>query len=219
MAKPLIIGINGSPRKDGRTAKLLKRVLKAAEKRGAKVKIIHLAEKNIHPCAGHYSIKPSSCRYPCKIKDDMTEIYKLLIESDGIVFASPVYWFNVSGLMKNFLDRLTCLEGDYFCMKNPNDPNVFLLEGKVAGFVISGEEAGGISALNALMSFAQYNGLIIPPYTAVYNFGDPKRNVKWKPKDYDLAGENLLIAIKAQKYLEKSCPKKWPYPWDYKCKP
>ncbi len=52
----VIVGVNGSPRKDGYTVKYLKKALKGAEKEGGKTILIHLIEKNIKPCLGCYSI-------------------------------------------------------------------------------------------------------------------------------------------------------------------
>ncbi len=200
MTKPLIIGINGSPRKNGSTAKLLKRALKSIEKYGGKIYTLHLIDKKIKPCLGHYSTDSELCRYPCKVKDDMQRIYSLLIKADGIIFASPVYWFNVSGLMKNFLDRLTCLE-----------ESGFYLEGKVAGFVVSLEESGAISTLSTMVIIALNHGMIVPPYSIIYCFSDKRKNLEWNKRNLELLGKNMLVAVKAQKYLEESCL----HPWDY----
>lgn len=211
--KPLIIGINGSPRKRGHTFNLLCQVLNSVKKHGGKTEIIHLADKNIKSCLGCYSTNSKLCQLPCRIKDDMQEIHKLLEEAEGIVFASPVYWFNISGLMKNFLDRLTCLE------YSPKESDSFVLEGKVVGLVVSGEEAGMTSALSAMLNFALHQGMVVPPYPMVYSFSEEKKNLKWNKIDLGLLGKNILTMIKAQKYLEKKCPQNWPYPWDYKCQP
>ncbi|MEM2174451.1 MAG: flavodoxin family protein [Candidatus Micrarchaeia archaeon] len=61
--------------------------------------MIHLIDYKINPCLGCYSKSPKLCRYPCVQKDDMQKIYPLLIKADAIVFGTPVYWFNMSGLL------------------------------------------------------------------------------------------------------------------------
>lgn len=69
--KIFILGINGSPRRNGNTAEYLKRILKSAEKQEAETLLIHLIDKNIKPCLGCYSISPKKCTFPCVQKDDM----------------------------------------------------------------------------------------------------------------------------------------------------
>lgn len=114
-----IIAISGSPRKKN-TYNMIKTVLSSTK--GECEKII-LKEKNIMPC--------NDCRschnvHKCILKDDMAEIYDKLKKADIIVLGSPTYFHNVSGPMKNFMDR--CLPF-YFSRK---------LEGKKAILLTSG---------------------------------------------------------------------------------
>jgi multimeric flavodoxin WrbA len=195
MTKPiLIIGINGSPRKTGETAKLLRMVLQSVEAHGGKTQLIHLIEKNIKPCLGCYSADPKLCTFPCKQKDDMGELHQLLLEADGVVFGTPTYWFAPSGLMKNFIDRLTCLE-----------VNGFLLEGKVAGFIASAEESGGDEAMMALAETMNQMGLITPPYSTIFHSSKYKSD--WALKDGDLLGKNMVQMCRIFKEKKPN--------WDY----
>jgi multimeric flavodoxin WrbA len=198
MQEVLIVGINGSPHKNGTTAKLLKKVLSSAEKYGAKTILIDIADKNIKQCLGCYSIKHDSCKYPCKQKDDMQEIYKILFKSDAIIFASPVYWFNVSGLMKNFIDRLSCLE----C-------SGFMLEGKIGGFIADSKEneGGNIVPPMLMASVLNHMGLIIPPYAMIY-YPAFEEGWNWSVKDLDLLAKNI---IRLSKSLKQSKIKSWDY--------
>jgi multimeric flavodoxin WrbA len=179
MGNIFVVGINGSPRKNGTTAKLVKRVLKSCERNKAKTFYVHLVDKKINPCLGCYSNNPRNCKYPCKQKDDMQEIYKLLLKADGIVLGSPSYWFSVSGLMKDFLDRLTCLEN-----------SGFLLAGKVCGIATSAEETGSEEVANYLLAFANENGMITPPFGAA--FFDTRYKGSWAMRDLDIMGENIV---------------------------
>jgi multimeric flavodoxin WrbA len=196
--KVFIVGINGSPHKKGTTAKLLKKALDSAKKYGAKTFLIDIVDKNIKQCLGCYSVKHDSCEYPCKQKDDMQEIYKILLKSDAIIFASPIYWFNVTGLMKNFIDRLTCLE----C-------SGFMLEGKIAGFIsVSKEDEGGNIVPSMLMaSILNHMGLIIPPYAMMY-YPAFEGDWNWSVKDLDLLAKSI---IKLSKSIKKSKIKSWDY--------
>lgn len=113
----------------------------------------------------------------------MQEIYKLLIKADGIVLASPAYWFNVSGLMKNFIDRLTSLE----VSDEMNNTN--FLRGKVGGCLATAEETGGDEATNYMVSLMNEMGLVIPPFaTPFFNL---KHKGTWMIKDLEILGENI----------------------------
>lgn len=154
MSKVHILGINGSPHKDGTTAKLLGLVLAGAKKSGATTEIIHLYDFNIKPAPGNYSVDPKteiSAKMP---KDDMQKLYPKITKAAGLVFATPNYWANMSGVMKNFIDRLTPLENEGF-----------QLEGKIAAFIATAKEnEGGVemAALSMVAALSQM-GVLIPP--------------------------------------------------------
>lgn len=97
-----IIAICGSPRR-GNTEFVLKRILTKAEELGSSVELVLLREKRIEFCNGCLSCDSSS---KCNIRDDMQIIYPKLESADLIIFGSPNYFHNVSGVMKNFIDRL-----------------------------------------------------------------------------------------------------------------
>jgi multimeric flavodoxin WrbA len=97
-----ILVVMGSPRKGGNTDLLVRKLAEGAASKGAKVDMVSLAGLNIRECDGcHVCWKGKSC---CK-KDDMLGLYEKIIESDAIVFGTPVYWFGPTALMKAFIDR------------------------------------------------------------------------------------------------------------------
>jgi multimeric flavodoxin WrbA len=101
-----VLGISGSPVKNGNVDLLIQQVLKGAESKGAKTEILYLDDLNISPC--------KSCgKNPepkfCFIKDDMEKVYAKLKSSDVLILGSPVYFDTVSAQMKLFLDRCNCL--------------------------------------------------------------------------------------------------------------
>jgi multimeric flavodoxin WrbA len=105
---------NGSPRgKKGNTHFMVKEFTKGAEQAGAKVENIFLVKKKIHPCRGCLTcwIKTPGV---CVIYDDMAELIQKFVESDIVVFATPVYVDNVTGIMKNFMDRLVAETDPHF---------------------------------------------------------------------------------------------------------
>lgn len=97
-----ILGVVGSPRKKGNTHILVSRILGGAEKGGATTEMLFLNDLNIRECDGcHICWKGKRCSK----KDDMHEIYPKIIQSDIIVFGTPVYWYGPTALMKCFIDR------------------------------------------------------------------------------------------------------------------
>ena len=166
MAKEIfILGINGSARKNGNTAKLLKKVIDYARKEGAKTEILHLIDKDIKPCMG--CLAEDNCRYPCNVKDDMQGVFKLLKRVDCLVLGSPTYWYSCSGLMKNFIDRLTSQD----MLKPP------ILDGKVVGFISTAMMEGSEQAIVQMLIPFSSMGAIPVPYSDLFsNAGKVWRN-------------------------------------------
>ncbi len=162
-----ILGINGSPRKYGNSFKLLSLALKAAEAEGVKTELIHLYDYKIKPCIGCLSDEPKKCKYPCVIEDDdMGLLYKKVLEADGLITASPVYWFNVPGQLKNFIDRLTVFENMIFI-----DGRCWV-EGKVAGVIAVGADSGQIQLIANLLTTLNSMGMAVPPWALAYTKDD-----------------------------------------------
>ena len=98
-----ILGVVGSPRRDGNTHVLVSTVLEAAEQQGAAVEPLFLGDLTIAECDGCHACWDGK---QCSKDDDMNAVYPKLIESDVIIFGTPVYWYGPTALMKAFVDRL-----------------------------------------------------------------------------------------------------------------
>ena len=94
-----------SPRLNGNTAELLKPFISELEKNGNTVEYITLADKNIQPCKGCYACQNVEGEYGCVQKDDTESIMNSIIESDCVVYATPIYTWYCTAPMKALMDR------------------------------------------------------------------------------------------------------------------
>lgn len=97
-----IIILNGAGKKNGNTAAMIRAFSDAAKANGNEIKEFYLQTMNIHGCldCGGCHRKEKGSLEPCVQKDDMYQIYPAFREADVIVFASPVYWWDVTGTLK-----------------------------------------------------------------------------------------------------------------------
>ena len=98
-----IIGINGSPRKNGNTHVLINSVMSGLTDRGCKTQLLHSGDMKIEECTGCHACWKG---LDCIQNDDMNDIYQRMKEADGYVFGTPVYWYGPTALMKLFIDRM-----------------------------------------------------------------------------------------------------------------
>ena len=119
LAKNILI-INGATRKNGNTDIIINKIIEGSINEKVKINLIKLRSKKISDCIGCYTCYEKN---KCSINDDMKEILDSINRSDMIIFASPIYWWGVTGIMKIFIDRL------YFYYSLPNKN---LISGKKA---------------------------------------------------------------------------------------
>jgi multimeric flavodoxin WrbA len=174
-----ILGINGAPAKTGAVAALLSESLQAAAEEIAELgetpntTVIHLVDvvKEFHD--GSFTNIPTSLQ---STFDNMTN-------ADGFLFATPVHWFNMSALMKCFIDWLTSLEQD-----------TCELEGKVAGVLAHCNEDGGNQAATSIISPLLHMGMLVPPYSGFFRnqYMALQSEAGWQAVDHRLVGKNVV---------------------------
>ena len=98
-----ILGLEGSPRENGNTEKLVKTILQSARENGAETKFYKLTKMNISLCLGCFKCRETGT---CVTDDDMQLLHEEIQASDVIILGSPVYMWQVSGQTKLFMDRL-----------------------------------------------------------------------------------------------------------------
>ena len=122
MAKKIVI-LNGSPRVSGNTSALTAAFKRGAEEAGNTVTEFHLSDMNINGCLGCWG-GGKDAEHPCAQRDDMEQIYPAYREADVVVLASPLYYWFVSGFLKNAFDRLFAVaECDGY--RNPKKESVY----------------------------------------------------------------------------------------------
>ena len=105
-----IIGINGSPRAKGNTRLALDTMGEVFAQEGVEFDILHIGHK-LSPCSGCFRCaKTHTCTLP---DDGLNAMYEQLIQADGIVLASPVYFASVTSGMRCLQDRIGCIDEDY----------------------------------------------------------------------------------------------------------
>ena len=100
-----ILILNGAARKHGNTAKLVEAFAEGAKSAGHTVTNFYLDGLDIHSCKGCLKAKKDP-KAPCTQRDDMDLIYAAFAEADVVVFASPVYFWTITGPLKTAADRL-----------------------------------------------------------------------------------------------------------------
>ncbi len=97
-----VVGISGSPRREGNTETLLREVLRGAEEAGAETRLLILSKMNIAPCC---HCDGCLAEGKCVVQDDMWLIYPEIESLDALVLASPIYFYGVTAQTKAMIDR------------------------------------------------------------------------------------------------------------------
>ncbi len=131
MSKKIII-LNGSPRKKGNTSSITAEFIKGAREAGNEVDEFMLSSMKINGCIGCWN-GGKDIAHPCAQKDGMDEIYPKYKDADIVVLASPLYYWHISGFLKNAFDRLFAVaECDNY--KNPQKDSILIMAAEGSGF-------------------------------------------------------------------------------------
>jgi len=146
-----VVAFNGSARKDGNTAILLNRVLKALEVEGIETELIQLAGEQIHGCTACRACFETK-NQRCAIDDDKVNEYILkMVEADGIILGSPTYFGMMSPEMKALIDR-----AGFVTRATPDT-----LKYKVGAAVAVARRAGAMTTFDAINHFFLINQMIV----------------------------------------------------------
>ncbi|MBY8983140.1 MAG: flavodoxin family protein [Candidatus Lokiarchaeota archaeon] len=158
----MILGINGSPHKDGNTSYALHYALSLLENAGFETEYITLADKKINFCKACLNCRRGNCVH----NDDMQFILDSMRRSSCIVLASPVFMGQITGQMKTMMDRTVVLR-----IKGYEIGERFELSGKIGACIACGGFRNGgqeLTLQNMHTFFLQQDMHIIsdgPPFS------------------------------------------------------
>ena len=144
-----VLAISGSPRKGGNTDQLLNVALEVLEEKGIETEFITLAGKKLLTCTACMGCKNNP---QCVLDDDFGPIFTAMLEADGILIGSPVYFGSATAEIKALLDRagyVSCYNGNLF-------------DRKVGGPVVVARRAGQNFTVAQLLMWYMINGMIVP---------------------------------------------------------
>lgn len=179
-----VVGIVGSPRSEGNTEALTRIALEEVQKEGLETELISLAGKKIEPCDGCRSCLKTD---KCHIKDDFELIFAKMVEADGIILATPVYFGAATPQIVSLISRCYAMRG------KP-------LKYKVGGPIVVARRAGHNFTFAQLMFFFMISEMIVPG-SSYWNvaFGRSKGDVLKDEEGINVIknfGHNLVWLLK-----------------------
>jgi multimeric flavodoxin WrbA len=129
-----VLTLLGSPRKNGNTGALLALFEREMKNAGHAITRINLKDKKINGCKGCYTCKKHADVPGCPQRDDASSIFDLMIASDAIVYASPLYCWCFPAQMKALIDRQISLVSDFETIRHKS-----LIEGKKTALLVTCE--------------------------------------------------------------------------------
>ncbi len=147
-----VVAFNGSARRDGNTAILIRKVFAVLEAEGIDTELVQLAGKTIRGCtACSKCFKNKDKR--CAVTDDVAnECTEKMLEADGIILGSPTYFADITTEMKALIDR-----AGYVARANSD-----MLRRKVGAAVVAVRRSGAIHAFDSINHFFLIGQMIVP---------------------------------------------------------
>lgn len=187
-----ILAISCSPRKRGNTEILLREALSGAEGDAVKTELLTIWDKNLKPCEGCFTCLNTG---RCRIKDDMKQIHDKLLEADGIIFGTPVYFFSAAAQAKILIDRTFCLGSK--------------LTNKVGGVISVASSIGNSQVWNQFNAFFSVKHMFAADF--VYGFAREKGDIR-KDKHALKAAKELGRQIVSMLNSRLNYPKEYDVP-------
>lgn len=153
-----VVAFNGSPRKTGNTAMLLRRCLNILEEEGMETRLIQVGGSTVHGCRACQACRKNNLEC-CIFKDaPLNDWLEEMKKADGILLGSPTYFWSVTPEMKALIDRVGFIargslrRGDARC----------LFSDKIGAAVSSYYRSGSVHAIQTMQAFFLTTGMIVP---------------------------------------------------------
>ena len=155
-----VIAFNGSARKDGNTATMVRWVFAELEKNGIETELYQMKGKKINGCIACYKCFENKNHHCAVEKDVVNECIDKMLAADGIILASPVYFADVTAQIKALMDRagMTAIA------------NNGMFKRKVGASVVAARRGGAIHTFDSLNHFFFISQMIVPG-SSYWNMG------------------------------------------------
>lgn len=154
-----VLAINGSPRRNGNTSILIDQAFEIFQSEGIETEVIRIGNKPVHGCTACGKCREIQDR-KCHIKNDLLNLcIEKMIEADGIILGTPVYFADVSTEIKALIDV-----AGYVTRGNGH-----LLKRKVGAGIISVRRGGALTTFDTINRFFLINQMIVPG-SSYWNF-------------------------------------------------
>ncbi len=183
-----VLAINGSPRKDGNTAILIRHILREIEQEGIETETIQIGGKKVHGCTACMKCFENRDG-KCAIENDMVNsIIEKMREADAIILGSPVYFLDVTTEMKALIDRAGFV----------SYANSFPLKNKIGNATVAVRRAGASRTADTMLHFLLVNDMIVPGLPVIgmgREIGDVERDEEGLDRAKHL-GQNMARLLK-----------------------
>jgi multimeric flavodoxin WrbA len=149
---PSVLVVSSSPRRDGNSSRLADAALEGAREAGHAAELVRVDDHVAHFLRDCRRCRDASGR--CTIDDGFEALLRdSVLPADGIIFATPIYWYGMSGQLKTFFDRMFC-----FIAASEPDADRFVagLVDKRLGLLLSSEETNPAAALGVTSQMQEY---------------------------------------------------------------
>ena len=173
-----VLAINGSPRPDGNTATALQLALQELELEGIGTELVTIGQKTIRGCLACFRCRERQDRRCAIDGDEVNALIPGMIEADGILFGSPVYYSGINGTMKSFLDRVFFAAGA-------------AMRHKVGAAVVAVRRSGGSASFDQLNKYF----LISQMYVVGSNYWNIIHGLMPGESSQDAEGQQIMQTL------------------------
>ena len=184
-----VLAVNGSPRKEGNTHKMIVKVFEALDAEGIETELVQVGGKIIRGCLSCYKCIERKDRRCATGNDMFNDLFEQMLASDGLILASPTYFADITPELKAVIDRAGFV----------SRVNGQLFRYKAGAAVVSLRRGGGVCAYDSINHLYQISGMFIVGST-YWNLGFGGRTGDEVPNDKE-GMENMLDLGRSMAFL------------------